>query len=50
MSNWRDNGFSGNTFLINVRNGVVTFFNENGILISVKYSDFIKMGNQEVIK
>ena len=50
MSNWRSNGFTGNTFLIDINNGVVTFFNEKGTMKSIKYSDFIRMGNQEEIK
>jgi len=50
LYNLRENGYSGNPFLIDVNNGVVTYYNENGAIIKVKYSDFIKMGNQEVIK
>jgi RHS repeat-associated protein len=50
MSNWRSNGFTGNTFLIDVENGRVTFFNEKGTLKTIKYTDFIKMGNQQEIK
>jgi hypothetical protein len=50
MSNWRSNGFTGNSFLIDVNNGRVTFFNENGTLMNIKYNDFKRMGNQEDIK
>jgi RHS repeat-associated protein len=50
MSNWRSSGFTGNTFLIDVNNGRVTFFNENGTLTRIKYDDFKRMGNQEDIK
>ncbi len=46
----RKYGFNGNSFLIDVKNDRVTFFNEKGTLIKVKYSDFIKMGNQMNIK
>ena len=48
--NWRSNGFKGNSFLIDVNNYIVTFFNEKGVLNNVRYKDFIKMGNQEEIK
>ncbi|MDD3939805.1 MAG: RHS repeat-associated core domain-containing protein [Patescibacteria group bacterium] len=50
MSNWRSSGFTGNTFLIDVNNNTVTFFNENGSLMKVNYDDFKRMGNQEDIK
>ena len=40
-------GFTGNSFLIDVNNKLVTFFDEYGILISIKYDDFIQMGNQK---
>jgi len=40
----------GNTFLIDVNNGKVTFFNEKGTLMTVKYDDFKRMGNQEEIE
>jgi hypothetical protein len=46
----RKYGFTGNSFLIDVNNNKVTFFNEKGVIIKVNYSDFIKMGNQEEIK
>jgi RHS repeat-associated protein len=50
MSNWSSNGFMGNTFLIDVNIGKVTFFNEKGTLMTVKYDDFKRMGNQEEIE
>jgi len=46
----RKYGFIGNSFLVDVNNDVVMFFNEKGPITGVKYSDFIKMGKQEVIK
>jgi len=48
MSGWRKEGFTGNTFLIDVNNNRVTFFNKN-ILMKVDYNDFRRMGNQENI-
>ena len=50
MSSLRENGFTGNAFLIDVNNGRVTFFNEKGALMNIKYDDFKRMGNQEDIK
>jgi RHS repeat-associated protein len=46
----RKYGFTGNSFLIDVNNGRVTFFDEKGSLIKIKYDDFKRMGNQEEIK
>ena len=46
----RKYGFAGNSFLIDVKNGRVAFFNENGILINIKYDVFTQMGNQSQIK
>ena len=46
VSNWRSHGFTGNTFLINVNNSKVVFFNERGTLIRVNYNDFLRMGNR----
>ncbi len=34
-------------FVIGVRSGTVTFFNKNGVLQTVKWTDFLKMGGQE---
>jgi hypothetical protein len=48
MSEWRKKGFTGNTFLIDVNNNRVTFFNKS-VLIKVNYNDFKRMGNQENI-
>lgn len=39
-------GFKGNTFVIGVRSGTVTFFNKDKSLITVSYSDFKKMGGK----
>lgn len=39
-------GFKGNTFVIGVRGGTVTFYNKDKVLITVKYSDFKKMGGK----
>ena len=39
-------GFKGNTFVIGVRSGTVTFFNDKKPLITVKYSDFKTMGGK----
>ena len=47
--NWRKGGFTGNPFIIGVENGRVNFYNEKGTIMSVKYKDFIRMGNQEQI-
>lgn len=46
----RTYGFTGNSFLIDVNNDKVTFFNEKGSLMNIKYNDFKRMGNQEEIK
>jgi RHS repeat-associated protein len=40
-------GYKGNTFVIGVRSGTVTFFNKDGALQTVKWSDFLRMGGQE---
>jgi len=32
------------------KNGNVTFFNKNGVIMRIKYDDFKRMGNQEDIK
>ena len=39
-------GFQGNTFVIGVRNGRVTFFNNKRVLTTVRYADFIRMGGR----
>ncbi|MGQ8869339.1 RHS repeat-associated core domain-containing protein [Myroides sp. TSA_177.3] len=39
-------GFKGNTFVIGVRSGTVTFYNKNKSLITIKYSDFKTMGGK----
>lgn len=39
-------GFKGNTFVIGVRSGRVTFYNEKKPLITIKYSDFKTMGGK----
>lgn len=39
-------GFKGNTFVIGVRSKRVTFYNKDKALITVKYSDFKKMGGK----
>jgi RHS repeat-associated protein len=46
----RKYGFIGNSFLIDVNNGRVTFFDETGSLMNIKYDDFKRMGNQEQLK
>jgi hypothetical protein len=50
FSRWRTNGFTGNAFVVGIENGKVTFYNEKGSLITVKYSEFLKMGKQEGIE
>lgn len=40
-------GYKGNTFVIGVRSGTVTFFNKDGILASVKWTDFLRMGGRK---
>jgi hypothetical protein len=39
-------GFKGNTFVIGVGSGTVTFYNKDRALITVGYSDFKKMGGK----
>lgn len=39
-------GFKGNTFVIGARSQTVTFYNSNSPLITIKYSDFKKMGGK----
>ncbi len=39
-------GYKGNTFVIGVRSGTVSFYNESRVLITIKWNDFIKMGDQ----
>ncbi|WP_257667178.1 hypothetical protein [Parapedobacter tibetensis] len=46
QANMVNRGYKGNTFVIGVRNGTVTFFNAKGTLITVKYSDFKRMGGK----
>lgn len=50
LKNWKDYGYKGNPFVIGVKNRKVSFYDENGILESVDYIDFIRMGKQEEIK
>ena len=38
--------FKGNTFVIGVRSGTVTFYNKDKALITIKYSDFKTMGGK----
>ncbi len=40
-------GYKGNTFVIGVRSGTVTFFNKDGVLTTVKWTDFLRMGGQK---
>jgi RHS repeat-associated protein len=42
----QNRGFTGNTFVIGVRSGTVTFYDKNGALMTVSYSDFKKMGGK----
>ena len=42
--------FTSNSFLIDINNGRVTFFNERRVLININYDDFKRMGNQEHLK
>ena len=46
QSNMAGRGFQGNTFVIGVRNGRVTFFDSKGVLTTVKYTDFKRMGGK----
>ncbi len=50
LKNWKEYGYKGNPFVIGVKNKKVSFYDENGILESVDYIDFIRMGKQEEIK
>ena len=40
-------GYKGNTFVIGVRSGTVTFFNNDRTLETVKWKDFVRMGEQK---
>ncbi|MFV0468257.1 MAG: hypothetical protein ACK5MK_04925 [Dysgonomonas sp.] len=42
-----DRGYKGNTFVIGIRGATVTFFNKDGILTTVKWKDFLRMGEQQ---
>ena len=42
-----EKGYKGNTFVIGTRDEKVTFFNKDGVLITVKWSDFLRMGGQK---
>ncbi|MEN5194498.1 DUF6443 domain-containing protein [Sphingobacterium faecium] len=46
QSNMVGLGFQGNTFVVGVRNGRVTFFDSKGVLTTVKYTDFKRMGGK----
>jgi hypothetical protein len=46
----RKYGFTGYSFLIDVNNDRVTFFNEKGSIMNIKDDDFRRMGKQEEIK
>ena len=50
LSGWRREGYTGIPFLIDTENNRVTFYNEKGNIIKVKYEDFIRMGHQDIIK
>jgi len=39
-------GFTGNTFVIGVRSGKVTFYNKDKSLLTIKYSNFKTMGGK----
>lgn len=47
INGWRQNGFRGNSFLIDVNNSKVTFFNERGTIAKVPYNVFQAMGNRQ---
>ena len=49
-SKWQNKGYSGNPFVIGLRDGKVTYYNKNGSLITIKLIDFIRMSKQEDIK
>ena len=40
-------GYKGNTFVIGIRSKKVTFFNKDGVLTTVKWEDFLRMGGQK---
>ena len=46
QSNMRKAKYKGNTFVVGVRGGKITFYNNIRVLITVKYSDFKKMGGK----
>jgi hypothetical protein len=39
-------GFKGNTFVIETRTGTVTYYNKDRALMTIKYSNFKKMGGK----
>ncbi len=41
-------GYKGNTFVIGVRSGTVTFFDKDSVLETVKWNDFLRMGGQQL--
>ena len=47
ISHLRKNGFNGYSFLIDVNNGRVAYYNKNRVLIKINYDTFKQMGNQE---
>jgi len=42
----QNRGFGGNAFVIGARSNTVTFYNKNKSLITIKYSDFKKIGGK----
>lgn len=42
----KDKGFKGNTFVIGVRDQKVTFYNQSKALITIRYTDFKKIGTK----
>ncbi len=47
MKDWTRGGFTGNTFLIDVNNMKVTFYNQRSTLLKIDYDVFLKIGRRE---
>jgi hypothetical protein len=47
MKDWTRGGFTGNTFLIDVNNMKVTFYNQRSTLLKIDYDVFLKIGRRQ---
>jgi len=39
-------GYTGNSFVVGARSNTVTYFNQNGPLITITWKDFLEMGGR----